>query len=70
MFPVDHFRWHAAYSLSCSARGRMIEAREHAERALAAGINDNSGFRYHAAAGLVGSKYHDLQEELARLCHA
>lgn len=70
IFPVDHFKWHAANALLFSARSRITEAREHAARALAAASKDDSGLRYHRTVGLVGSQYGDLREELIRLCNA
>jgi tetratricopeptide (TPR) repeat protein len=64
-FPVDHFRWHAAYALILSARAVASSAREHARLALAAAEKDHSGFRYHRGVGLVGTKYEDIREQLS-----
>jgi tetratricopeptide (TPR) repeat protein len=64
-FPVDHFRWHAAYALILSAQARTSSAREHARLALVAGARDHSGFRYHPSVGLVGTKYDDIRHELS-----
>jgi hypothetical protein len=65
MFPVDHFRWHAAYALIFSAQGRSSLAREHARRALDFAALDDSGFRYHPTVGLVGDQYEDIREQLS-----
>jgi tetratricopeptide (TPR) repeat protein len=70
MFPVDHFRWHAANALILSARGRTSTAREHALQALVAARKDKSGFSYHPSVGLVGDRHQDLRKELERLSHA
>jgi hypothetical protein len=64
-FPVDHFRWHAAFALILSASAQASSAREHARLALAAAQNDHSGFRYHPGVGLVGTKYEDIREQLS-----
>jgi len=64
-FPVDHFRWHAAYALILSAQADMSDARQHAQLALAAAVKDHSGFRYHASVGLVGAKYVDIRKQLS-----
>ena len=64
-FPVDHFRWHAAYALILSAQAQTSSAREHARLALAAAANDHSGFRYHPSVGLVGTKYEDIREKIS-----
>ncbi len=63
-FPVDHFRWHAAYALILSVQSRTPSAREHARLALAAAAKDHSGFRYHPSVGLVGTKYEDIRQQL------
>jgi tetratricopeptide (TPR) repeat protein len=63
-FPVDHFRWHAAFSLILSVQGQAASAREHARLALAAAEKEQSGFRYHPSVGLVGMKYEDIREQL------
>ncbi len=64
-FPVDHFRWHAAYALILSAQAQTSSAREHARLALAAAAKDHSGFRYHPSVGLVGTKYEDIRHQLS-----
>jgi tetratricopeptide (TPR) repeat protein len=64
-FPVDHFRWHAAYALILSAQDQTASAQEHARLALTAAAKDHSGFRYHPSVGLVGTKYEDLRHQLS-----
>lgn len=66
-FPVDHFRWHAAYSLILSARGQISSAQAHARLALAAAAEGHSGFRYHPGVGLVGTKFEDIRERLSNI---
>ncbi len=65
MFPVDHFRWHAAQALISSAQGQPSAAREHARLALDAAAKDHSGFRYHPSVGLVGTHYEYIRERLS-----
>ena len=45
-FPVDRFRWHAAYAL-ITAENDAASATVHAQSALEAAALDHSGFRYH-----------------------
>ncbi len=65
MFPVDHFRWHAAHALIASAQGQTSAARDHARLALDAAAQDHSGFRYHPNVGLVGPHYEHIREQLS-----
>ena len=65
MFPVDHFRWHAAFAL-IEAHSGEGDARVHAEKALEAAARDKSGFRYHPSVGLVGDRYDEIIELLAQ----
>jgi tetratricopeptide (TPR) repeat protein len=69
MFPVDHFRWHAARCLMAAEAGAVAVARAHAEHALQAAHTEHSGFRYHPAIGLVGGQYDELVQHL-RACVA
>jgi len=64
-FPVDHFRWHAAYALILSAQAQTALDREHARLALVAAAKDHSGFRYHPSVGLVGAKYDDIRKQIS-----
>jgi hypothetical protein len=66
MFPIDHFRWHAACALIAIGSHDPVAAKEHARRALDAAAHDHSGFRYHPAIGLVTDQYDGLVEELKR----
>jgi tetratricopeptide (TPR) repeat protein len=66
-FPVDVFRWHAAFALITSARGFRDYATESAAKALEFADVAHSGFRYHRAVGLVGSNYDSLKKELRLL---
>ena len=64
-FPVDHFRWHAAYALMSLDLDRPAAAREHAQNALEAAVKDHSGFRYHPSIGLVGKSYENIRFKLS-----
>ena len=66
-FPVDAFRWNAAYALVLTARSRESEASDFARAALEAAALETSGFRYHPSVGLVDGRYPELVEELGRL---
>jgi tetratricopeptide (TPR) repeat protein len=68
MFPVDHFRWNAAQALIAAECSEVADAREHAQKALAAANLEHSGFRYHAGVGLVTDQYDGVIESLKRLC--
>jgi hypothetical protein len=67
VFPLEHFRWHAAQTLILSARCQNLFAREHAQLALKAAALDHSGFRFHSSVGLVGARYKDIRERLEAL---
>jgi hypothetical protein len=68
MFPVDHFRWHAAWALIATESQNDADARAHAHCALAEAARDHSGFRYHPAIGLVSTQCVGLVEDLKGLC--
>jgi tetratricopeptide (TPR) repeat protein len=70
MFPVDHFRWHAAYALIAVATGEAEAVRNHAELALEAASRDHSGFRYHPSVGLVTPQFEAVVKKLEALCTA
>lgn len=57
MFPVDHFRWHAASALIAADTQQLETAQMHAERALEMAAREHSGFRYHPSVGLVTEQY-------------
>jgi tetratricopeptide (TPR) repeat protein len=65
VFPVDHFRWHAAHALILSSSGDSLVARQHAQRALETATIDHSGFRYYPSVGLVGNRYEEIVEQLS-----
>jgi tetratricopeptide (TPR) repeat protein len=70
MFPVDHFRWHAAHALIAASTGEAGSVGNHARRALGAASRDHSGFRYHPSVGLVTPQYEAVIKELESLCAA
>jgi tetratricopeptide (TPR) repeat protein len=70
MFPVDVFRWNAAYALILAARSQESEASAYAQAALEAAAKEKSGFRYHQSLGLVGGEHPGLVQELRRIAHA
>ena len=69
MFPVDHFRWHAAKAIIAAEIGSNALAAEHARMAFDAAKIKKSGFRFHQSLGLVGKKYKGVVSEL-RAIHA
>lgn len=69
-FPIDVFRWHAAFALIADARGLRDQGAESAAKALEFADLTHSGFRYHPDVGLVGSNYDSLKTELHRLVKA
>jgi tetratricopeptide (TPR) repeat protein len=66
MFPVDHFRWHAARALIAADSGEPGVARVHAERALEEAARERSRFRYHPSVGLVTEQYERVIRKLER----
>ena len=64
MFPIDHFRWHAAKAIIEKERDNIKEASSHAEKALDAAKIKKSGFRFHQKLGLVGKEYTEVVNEL------
>jgi len=69
MFPIDHFRWHAAKAILAKEIGKNVIASEHASLAFKSAKIKKSGFKYHQNVGLVGKKYRELINEL-RTIHA
>lgn len=69
MFPVDHFRWHAAKAIIAASFGSKELAAEHARMAFDAAKIKKSGFRFHQSLGLVGKEYKGVVSEL-RAIHA
>jgi tetratricopeptide (TPR) repeat protein len=66
-FPVQAFKWNAAYALIAGAR-ELPEAREFAKRALQAASKDHSGLRYHAKLGLVSQAHAEALRKLRAYC--
>jgi len=66
-FPIDAFRWNAAFALIADAKGQHKHAAETAAKALEFAALIHSGFRYHADVGLVGTRYDELKHELRRV---
>jgi tetratricopeptide (TPR) repeat protein len=64
MFPVEHFRWHAALALIAADSDDVITAKPHAQHALDAAALAQSGFRYHPTVGLVTEQYDGLIQQL------
>jgi tetratricopeptide (TPR) repeat protein len=64
MFPVDHFRWHAAKAIISTESGNNERAAEHAAQAFDAAQIKKSGFRFHQNLGLVGKEYKGVVNEL------
>jgi tetratricopeptide (TPR) repeat protein len=70
MFPVERFKWYAAYALIMGAQGDRATAKDQAKRALEAAKAVHSGFRYHPKVGLVEGKYEALRDVLSALSNA
>lgn len=64
LFPIDHFRWHAAQALIAADRGQAETANEHRAAAQKAAAAEYSGFDSHPKAGLVRNRYDDVIELL------
>lgn len=64
VFPVEHFRWHAARALIAADTEQHSIAAVHAEHALAAAAREHSGFRHHPSLGLVGEDYNSVVSKL------
>ncbi|MCQ8885934.1 hypothetical protein NQT63_09610 [Pseudoalteromonas agarivorans] len=69
MFPVDHFRWHAAKAIISAESVNNEQAANHASKAFDAAQIKKSGFRFHQNLGLVGKEYKGVVNEL-RAIHA
>lgn len=66
-FPIDGFRWNAAFALIADAQGLNDYAAEAAAKSLQFAELNHSGFRYHPDVGLVASQYDSLKNKLHRL---
>ena len=69
MFPVDHFKWHAARALMLGSSDRAA-ARESARTALEFAAKDDSGFRYHKKLGLISDQHDEALSRLRLYCDA
>jgi hypothetical protein len=67
MFPIDRYRASAIHALILDARGQLEQARGYARIALQEAAARHSGFRYHAALGLVESPDERVHERLQTL---
>jgi hypothetical protein len=66
-FPVDRFRWHAAFALIAADTHEAGNASIHARQALAAAALARSGFRHHPSFGLVRVQNADIIKRLEAL---
>lgn len=66
LFPVDHFRWHAAHALIASG-GDPAATRMHAAAAMDAAKRDESGFKNHPTVGLVRGSLAQIVSKMRRL---
>jgi hypothetical protein len=64
LFPIQQFKWHAAYAVIAFEQGDMTTAGAHAGLALAAAGETSSGFARHKSLGLVGDSFSDLRARL------
>lgn len=67
MFPVDHFRWHAAKAIISAESGNSEQAANHVGQAFDAAKIKKSGFRFHQNLGLVGKEYKGVVNELSAI---
>jgi len=67
LFPVDHFRWHAARALIAAAARETGVANVHSRRALEAAEREHSGFRHHPSVGLVTEQFDEIVKRLEGL---
>jgi tetratricopeptide (TPR) repeat protein len=66
-FPVEVFRWNAAYALIASEVDLPDVAQSNAQSALDAAGKEHSGFRFHPTVGLVTHEYDDLCRKLSAI---
>lgn len=67
MFPIDHFRWHAAKAIIATESGNNEHAIKHANIALEAAQIKKSGFSFHPNLGLVGKECEWLVKMLHKI---
>jgi len=66
-FPVMDFEMCAARAIIYAETGNQDDAVQWANDALAAAAKTHSGYRYHAALGLVGNQHADLVERMRKI---
>lgn len=66
MFPIDHFKWNAAYAFISQALGRSASGKIFAQSALAAAAKDTSGLLHHPSVGLVTKTFSEVEDQLRR----
>lgn len=66
IFPVHEFRNAAIRAMIAADRGDRVSAARFAQAALESAGQKESGFRYHKKAGLVGSTYQEVVDQLKR----
>ena len=64
VFPRDRYLWNSARALIFYDLGKVSEARTHAQSALAAASETQSGFRYHRQIGLVQTTADEFGDRL------
>jgi len=67
LFPVDFFKWHAAWALIAAAQGNADLSGKHAAEALRQAERAHSGFDSHPTSGLVTNRFDDVRESLRAL---
>lgn len=63
-FPMEAYRYYAVESIIADSRGNRTSAKAFATQALTEARRTNSGFRYHAKLGLVGSQPSWMEQKL------
>ena len=66
-FPMDRYNWNGSNALIASEQGRLVEAKEFAERALRAAAQTESPFRFHRKIGIVQNSSDDFGRRIKRL---
>jgi len=69
IFPIDLFKWNAAFAMISASLGDRQAAKEHALKALDASRMNHSGFRYHPKVGLVEHQNSGIEERLNELAN-
>ena len=66
-FPSTRYLWNGSCALIVYEQGRVVEAREFAERALRAAMETESPFRYHRTVGVVRDTSDDFGRRIKRI---